>query len=246
MSGSESDSSSRAEALESFRRQYDLSDLPNSDLDLALTHRSRAYERALDADNERLEFLGDAILSAVASEYLYQTFPDDQEGNLSKKRGRLVSRALLGQRADELGLGPLLLLGVGEKKGGGEQRRSILGGALEALIGILYLRAGYEAAKKFVLDHVIIPLLPLLEEDSVEGDFKSALQEWTQRVHGSLPLYHRLADSGPDHDKTFWVEVEVKGERIAQGSGPRIKTAENEAARSALENLGQLRAEDSP
>jgi ribonuclease-3 len=227
----------RESLIEQFRRDFGLADLSREDVDLALTHRSYAFETGGIPDNERLEYLGDALLAAIASEHLYRVDPDAREGDLSKRRSRLVSRTLLGKRAGEMGLGPLLLLGRGERRTGGPHRRSVLGSALEALIGVIYLRRGYPEATRFVLDHVLSPLMAELAADADQGDYKSALQEWAQRVHECVPVYRRLSDHGPDHAKIFVVDVEVVGRSLGQGRGSRVKLAENDAARQALERI---------
>lgn len=225
---------SRDELLSRFRQRFDLENLSSEDIDLAFTHRSYAYEHDPMPDNERLEFLGDAILSSICSEYLYSNYPHAPEGELSKRRSRLVSRVLLGQRAEEMGLGALLLLGRGERRTGGGHRRSVLGSALESLIAIVYLRSSYDVTQSFVRTHVLEPLTVQIGEDEIHGDFKSALQEWSQEARGCIPVYTVVSDTGPDHAKAFYVEVEVDGERLAKGEGSRIKAAENDAARQAL------------
>lgn len=200
----------------------------------AMTHRSHAAERA-GADNERLEFLGDAVLGAAASEHLYAKHPNLAEGELSKLRSRLVSREMLGKRAAEMGLGGELRMGVGERRGGGATRLSNLGCALEALIGAVFHTAGYPAARDFVLRAVIGPIDAAEADEPTHGDYKSALQEWTQSHLGALPEYRRVGESGPDHDKRFAIEVWVAGEPWARAEAPRIKQAEVEAARLAYE-----------
>jgi ribonuclease-3 len=233
------ESETREELLERFCRSHGLENFPKEDLDAALTHRSYAFEHGAIPDNERLEFLGDALLATIASEYLYETDPEAREGELSKRRSRLVSRGLLGRRALEMGLGPLLLLGRGERATGGERRRSVLGSALEAVIAVVYLRLGFDACTRFVREQVVEPLAAAMAADALHGDYKSALQEWAQRVHASVPVYHRLSEVGPDHSKQFSVEVEVAGQRLARGHGPRIKIAENNAAREALADIAK-------
>jgi ribonuclease-3 len=163
--------------------------------------------------------------------------PAAAEGDLSKLRSRVVSRALLGRRAEEMGIGPLMLLGRGERQTGGARRRSVLGSALEALIGAIHLRLGPAASDRFARQCVIAPILEKIQGDEAPGDSKSALQEWSQRVHGCVPEYRRISDSGPDHAKAFAVEVSVAGRTLARGEGPRIKSAENQAARRALEAI---------
>lgn len=230
-------SSSRAELLDAFKKRFGISDSASSGLDVALTHGSYAYETGSRADNERLEFLGDAVLSSVAADYLYHRYPEADEGTLSKYRARLVSRAFFGRRARDMDLGPLLLLGRGERRNQGHERLSVLGSALEAVVGAVYLAEGYDAAREFALKHVLEPLAAELETEPMLDDFKSALQELTQRAGGSLPEYRLIEEEGPGHEKSFTVEVHVDGKAIAQATGSRIKGAENEAARRALEKL---------
>jgi len=227
----------RAMLSAEFRSQFGIEDIPLDDFDHALTHRSFTFEQNLNRDNERLEFLGDAILSSVVAAELYRRFPTEQEGELSKRRGNLVSRSMLGLRASEMGLGPLLLLGIGEERTGGTRRRSVLGSALEALIGVVYIHGGHDRARKFILEHVLDPILERTQTDTLQGDFKTALQELTHKHFSVLPRYRRVEETGPDHDKKFTVEVEVAGRSLGQASGSRVKTAENEAARIGLEVL---------
>lgn len=220
-------------------QDYALTDLSPRDFDLALTHRSYAYEAGAREDNERLEFLGDSVIAAITSEYLFTTEPGSSEGALSKKRSRLVSRHLLGRRAQDMGLGGLLLLGRGERDTGGAQRLSTLGSALEALVGIIYLRLGFPAAREFVRRHVMEDLVRLDAVERIQSDFKSMLQEWAQQHAHTLPAYIRVGEEGPDHDKKFFVQVELAGEILARASGARVKHAENEAARLALERIAR-------
>ncbi|MCL5271562.1 MAG: ribonuclease III [bacterium] len=206
-------------------------------LDQALTHRSFAFENNLAYDNERLEFLGDAIIAAVTSEYLYTTHPEADEGRLSKLRAHLVSRQLLGRRAGEMGLGGIILLGRGERETGGGKRWSILGSALEALVAVVYLRLGYATASQFIRRSILQPLAGVVPPRGVGDDFKSALQEWAQRVCRIVPVYARVGEEGPADSKSFHVEVKVAGRLLARGSGARIKAAENDAARRALDKI---------
>lgn len=202
----------------------------------AVTHRSFAFERG-GSDNERLEFLGDAVLAAIVSEHLYAEHPDLSEGELSKLRARVVSRTALGKRAAEMGLGAALRLGVGERKDGGEKRLTNLGSALEAVIGAIFLASGFEAARAFVAAHVIAQTEFRPEEAATHGDYKSALQEWTQKELGILPEYRRVGDSGPDHDKRFVIEVWLAGKYLARAEARKIKEAQNRAAREAYFNV---------
>jgi ribonuclease-3 len=233
-----SDASAPREVLiRQFQQAYGLEALTPARIDLALTHRSYANETGSSDDNERLEFLGDAVLAAASSAWLYHHFGEDDEGSLSKVRSHIVSRSMLGKRAKEMDIGPMLLLGRSEGNSGGRQRRSLLGSALEAVVGVLFLDAGYEAAARFVEAHIVQPSLEEIETGEWQGDFKSELQEWTQARSGATPEYRMVEESGPDHRKTFIVEVDIDGRAVARGAGTRIKTAENDAARLALMEL---------
>ncbi len=206
----------------------------------ALTHSSRRSElEAEDAgeDNEKLEFLGDAILGALVSEYLVTSFPHWSEGQLSKSRAKLVNAASLHSAAQRLGLGQYLRLGRGEEKTGGREKPAVLADAYEAVVAAIYLDAGLEAARQFVRRS-------LLDEASGEKahrlgqpDHKSGLQEFLQG-RGLPPASYRVVrESGPDHCKTFVIEVRVAGRTVASGSGANKKEAEQAAARLALEHF---------
>ena len=208
-------------------------------LDQSLTHRSYSFEHNLVWDNERLEFLGDALIGFVASAYLFERFPESNEGELSKMKATLVSRSMLGRRARDMGLGDLLLLGRGEEKGGGRHRLSLIGSALEALVGALHFEYGREAADDFVLRHIIEVVAHKLDSEAFT-DYKSRLQELIQKRHQQIPEYRTIDESGPDHDKRFCIEVSVQGEICGRGWGQRKKAAENAAAKQALQILGEL------
>lgn len=200
----------------------------------ALTHRSFANEyKTVDLpDNERLEFLGDAVLDLVISEYLMTQLPDMSEGQLTRIRADVVSMPGLAQVADSLDIAPAMLLGKGEERSGGREKSSLLADALEALIGAVFTDGGYEAART-----VVLPLfVPMLEQASkVEGlDFKSRLQEILQASQRALPIY-RVADaSGPAHERIFRVEVIVEDSVISSAEGRTKKSAEQAAAKLAL------------
>jgi len=198
----------------------------------ALTHKSYAYERGSVAHNERLEFLGDSVLSAVIAHRLFIRNPDEDEGHLSKRKAALVSRSTLADWAVRVGIGSYLLLGSGEESTGGRTRPSILSNALEAVIGAVYLDGGFEAARGFI--HSC-----LLDDDSefVETDFKSRLQEVVQKRHKVPPEYQLTHTAGPDHDKTFSVKVRLGGRILGVGEGKTKKEAEQDAARAALEKM---------
>jgi len=203
----------------------------------ALTHRSYAFEHDEMPDSERMEFLGDAVVGCVAADFLYRAFPEDAEGTLSKKKGYLVSRTELGRRAEELGLASLVLLGRGEENSGGRQRLSIVGSALEALVGALFLEKSLDCAlNRFIEERILKPALPALQKGA-HLDYKSRLQEFLQKNGPALPVYRKTGESGPAHKRVFSVDVYVADERLGTGEGQRIKTAENRAARQAYEAL---------
>ncbi len=204
----------------------------------ALTHSSLAHERGEGAaHNEQLEFLGDAVLGLVVSAYLVEGFPKRPEGQLSKIKAHLVSASHLFSVAERLSLGEYLQLGRGEEKSGGRAKRAVLVDALEALIAALYLDGGLEPARKFVERMVIGDHL----EAGIEGfpftDYKSALQEHLQGGKRAQPRYLVVEERGPEHHKTFAVEVRVGRQAVARAEGSTKKNAEQMAARSALKHL---------
>jgi ribonuclease-3 len=210
-------------------------------LEQALTHRSFCVESgpaAAAGDNEKLEFLGDAVLGLIASQYLVESFPDWEEGRLSRGRAGIVNAASLCAAARRLRLGEFLKLGRGEEKTGGREKSALLANAYEAILGAIYLDAGLEPARGFVQRSLLEPAIEEMAAGRfAETDHKSALQESLQR-RGVPPAEYRVSrESGPDHRKTFVVEVWVAGEPLASGSGNSKKEAEQAAARAALEHL---------
>ncbi|MFH1283199.1 MAG: ribonuclease III [bacterium] len=197
-------------------------------LELALTHKSHAVEKGKKEYNERLEFLGDSILSAVMADHLYHRYPLDNEGKLSRLKSQLVSRVALYHWAKELNLGEFIYLSQGEEQSGGRARDSILGNALEAIIGAIYLDRGYEKARKFILSKVSV------KRRIIETDFKSRLQENVQKKYQVIPDYRITKETGPDHNKTFSVDVWVKKKRFGSGDGRNKKEAEQNAAKQAM------------
>ena len=225
-------------------------------LDRALTHSSAVPElraaRGEDIafagsevqDNERLEFLGDAVLELLSSEFLLSHFPDWSEGQLSKSRARIVNAHSLEVAARSLSLGEHLRLGRGEEKTGGRDKPALLADAFEAVVAAIYLDGGLEPARE-LLQKTVFPLALESGERISESDRKSALQEYLQG-RGESPAEYRLAgETGPDHQKTFQVEVWAKGQCLACAEGNTKKEAEQRAARSALERLQQLEAQAS-
>lgn len=201
----------------------------------ALTHSSYANENRNLPFNERLEFLGDAVLSLITADLLYGKFPDMPEGQLTKLRSALVCTASLSGYARQISLGDFLLLGKGEDANGGRRRNSNLENAFEALIAAIYLDGGFASARKFV-----IPFL----ENSVEThqirfkDYKTKLQEIVQESHEETLNYVVVKESGPDHDKRYEVEVHLNSNVIGKGMGKSKKQAEQEAAKQALQLMG--------
>jgi ribonuclease-3 len=223
-------------------------------LERALTHSSLVPEMRIQpgdgaradapkSDNERFEFLGDAVLELLASEYLVEKFADWSEGRLSKARARIVNARTLEAAARRLELGEHLLLGRGEEKTGGREKAALLADAFEAVLGAVYLDGGLTAARN-VLQKVLFDSVEL-DADEAAADSKSALQEHLQ-ARGEGPAEYKLArESGPDHRKTFAIEVLVKGGRLGEGQGRTKKEAEQAAAGNALERLRQTELKES-
>ena len=202
----------------------------------ALAHSSYANERWHNSlmSNERLEFLGDSILGMLVADYLYRTFPDRPEGELTRMRADMVCERALAKIAAQIGLGGHLLLGKGEEQGGGRGRDSILADAVESVIAACYLDGGMEAAKGFI-DRFVLTRVPVA--GLANADYKTALQELVQQKRNQSLVYSLVGESGPDHDKVFQVELTLNGSLIGRGSGGSKKRAEQEAARVALEAL---------
>ncbi|MGB5552526.1 MAG: ribonuclease III [Thermoanaerobaculia bacterium] len=205
-------------------------------LEAALTHTSWANEQGVEDDYERLEFLGDAILGAVAASWLYDRRPDLDEGELSKLKSYVVSESVLAEHAEHLGLGQYLRLGVGESRSGGREKRSLLADAMEAILGAVYQDGGLEAARGVALQLLESALGERVEISELR-DPKTALQEAAQTRGGSLPEYRHVAEEGPDHKKRFHVECWVDGLFLGEGDGSTKKQAEQRAARVALAAL---------
>ena len=208
-------------------------------LEHAMTHASRANEDVSGgvSDNESLEFLGDAVLGFVVADLLFREFPEYDEGQKSKIKAALVSTATLARQAERLALGDHLLLGRGEEKTGGRRKQALLADGYEALIAAIYLDGGVEQVWAFIARE-FEPLLADVRQHGVAGqDYKSALQEHLQSRDQPLPEYRLAGSIGPDHRKQFQVEVVLRGEAVAEGTGPSKKEAEQEAARLALDRL---------
>jgi ribonuclease-3 len=211
-------------------------------LDRALTHRSFANERLGEncQHNEAMEFLGDSVLGFVVSAWLLERFPDLSEGKLSKMKAHLVSESRLVELAETLELGSYILLNRGEEKTGGRQKHALLADAYEALIGVLYVDGGIAVAEKFLRRELREKLSCIDPSSMIGADYKSALQEKLQAVGGPSPDYVVVEVLGPDHRRTFRIELRIGRSALSMGEGRTIKLAQQEAARVALESSDDL------
>lgn len=206
----------------------------------ACTHRSYLNENQNwpFSHNERLEFLGDAVLELVITERLFKKYPDDDEGHLTSVRAALVNYISLAQVAHEISLGDFILLSKGEERDTGRAREVILANAFEALLGAIYLDGGYEVVAHFIDTYVFVHTQEIIDKQLFK-DAKSLLQERAQEKFKTTPAYQVLDESGPDHRKEFLVGVFFKDKKIAEGKGYSKQEAEVEAAKSALEGLNE-------
>ncbi len=202
----------------------------------ALTHSSYANERWHNSllSNERLEFLGDSVLGMLVAEYLFRTFPDRPEGELTRMRADMVCEQTLAAAANKIGMGQHLLLGHGEEQGGGRSRNSILADAMESVIAACFLDGGIQAALKVVQQFILVEV-PVTKLHN--ADYKTQLQELVQQKKNQVLSYSLVGESGPDHDKKFEVQVRLNGDVVGSGSGSSKKRAEQMAAASAIEKL---------
>ena len=210
-------------------------DFENIDLLVtALTHRSylNEHKKSASEHNERLEFLGDAVLELVTTYFLFSNY-DKPEGILTAWRSALVRTESIGAAGERLGYEKLIRMSRGEKQGSARARQQILANAFEATTGAIYLDKGYEAAKKYITDNILSTLPQILEEESWR-DPKSYLQEISQARDGFTPIYKVLKEDGPDHDKNFTLGVFVGDKKMGEGEGPSKQTAQQEAAREAI------------
>jgi ribonuclease-3 len=225
----------REKELQEIEAKLGISFLNKILLNQSLTHSSYGHENNCP-DNERLEFLGDAVLKLVMSEYVYNKFPASAEGDLTKFRATVISDDTLGKVGKKFDLGQYLLLSGNEKKSGGHKRKSNVANALEALIGAVYLDSGLGKARDMIVDQ-LRDEVEVVSRAGYIKDYKSALQEYTQKNKWELPFYHVIKETGPRHRRVFWMEVKVKGKRYGIGRGPNKKEAEQRAATIALKKL---------
>ncbi|MCX7615327.1 MAG: ribonuclease III [Clostridiales bacterium] len=210
-------------------------------LKTALTHSSFANENRSKKlkSNERLEFLGDSVLGFLCAEYLLNTHPDYPEGELTKIRAAIVCEQALFEVSDRIGLREHLCLGCGEEASGGRSRPSILADAVESLLAAIYLDGGIDAAHQFAMEFIIIPQEKLAIKGKAFKDYKTALQEIVQKNHEEVLSYRVKSEEGPDHDKTFTVELMLNSNVFSEGTGRSKKEAEQMAAKAALALMGQ-------
>ena len=225
------------DALEHLERELGVVLSDGDLLRLALTHRSFAFEAGGLPTNERLEFLGDAVLGLVVTDFIYRRFPGEPEGRLAKLRAAVVNSAALARVARRLALGEAVLLGRGEELSGGRDKDSILADTLEAVIGAVYLDRGISEVTA-TLERLFAPLVEELASSRASLDYKTSLQEYTAAHLASLPVYE-VTEEGPDHDKRFTAEVLIEGQARGTGHGRSKKEAEQAAAREAYTQLAR-------
>ncbi|MBO5137417.1 MAG: ribonuclease III [Spirochaetaceae bacterium] len=210
-------------------------------LDMAFHHRSATNEVASNGiryNNERLEFLGDAVLGMATASYLYETMVGVPEGELARIKSVVVSEMTLAPIALDMGIDRYLVLGKGEELSGGRRKKAILADAVEAVIGAYYLDSGYQAAEKLVL-HLIVPEIDKVLAKRHHKDYKTMLQEFYQKKYKTCPVYEQIKCTGPDHDRTFWVSARLGNVSYGPATGKSKKEAEQAAARIAWEAIGE-------
>lgn len=231
----------RKERLAEVREFAEENQIPVQNIQLlntALTHTSYANEHKNEVihDNERLEFLGDAVLDLVVGEYLFLRFPSWPEGELTRAKASAVCKPACAECAAKFQVGKYMRLGKGEELSGGRTRISILGDAFEAVIGAIYLDNNYEVAARFILGH-LKKFLDLIDQGDYDHDYKSDLQELAQK-HGDVDIrYDVVRDEGPDHDKTIWMKIMINGKDFGTGVGKNKKEAARKAAKEAIERI---------
>lgn len=225
--------------IQAFENSLGLSFNEPALLRQAFTHRSYLNEHRgeVEGHNERLEFLGDAVLELISTHFLYEKFPEKNEGELTALRAALVNAVICAEVANLLGMNDYLLLSKGEAKDTGRARNILLANAFEALVGAIYIDQGYEAARTFI-EKYLFPKIDEIVRNKLWRDSKSTLQEKVQEVEGVTPAYTVMKETGPDHDKQFIVGVYAGGTLLSQGEGKSKQEAEQDAATKALEAKG--------
>lgn len=225
----------REKSLQELENKIGVSFLNKILLNQSLTHSSFGNEKKVP-DNERLEFLGDAVLKLVISEYLYNKFPTHAEGELTKIRAVVISDETLAKIGKRYYVGDYILLNANEKKSGGQKRKSNIANAIEALIGAVYLDAGIGKVRDLIIEFLREEIEIVSHVDYIR-DYKSTLQEYTQKRKWDLPRYRVIKESGPRHRRVFWMEVKIKGRRYGVGRGANKKESEQKAASMALKRV---------
>jgi len=238
---------SRKRELLLFQNHADLRFRKLDFLNLAFSHRSYANESQNSIDNnEKLEFLGDSILGLVVSEYLFYLLPDKAEGELARIKSFVVSENILSNIARKIKIDNYILIGKGEEYSGGRSKKAILADCLEAIIGAYYLDSGLKDTRSFILEHIIPETMKVIE-DKHDKDYKTLLQEFVQKKYKTYPKYKLVKKTGPDHDKTFAVEVKIKEKTLGCGEGKNKKAAEQNAAKIAytayIAKFGKIESE---
>ena len=230
----------RRKELESLMEKLEISVTDYTEINSSLTHPSFVFEK--DASrvehNQRMEFLGDAVVGLVIAEYLYHRFPEKKEGELTKMRAAIVCEPALAESARQMHLGRYIQMGKGERLGGGEQRSSNLADAWEALVGALYLQLGVPGVRHFILTHLQKTIESVAQGNY--GDFKTRLQELIQKNPDAEIEYQIIEEKGPDHDKVFQAGLFINSELISKGEGKTKKEAEQLAAKEALLKFGEI------
>lgn len=227
----------RMNSIDEFKKNIAVEFKDNDLLLLALTHRSYVNEhRSVTQHNERLEFLGDAVLELITSDYLFNTYPDRAEGDLTSFRAALVRTESLAETALNIGVGENIRLSKGEEDTGGRSKSYLLANALEAIIGAIYLDQGYEKAKEFV-HTFLIKKIDYIVANRLDIDSKTKIQELAQAKYKVTPFYEVIEEEGPDHDKKFTVVVKINEKEIGKGIGTSKQKAEEEAAKEGVKYI---------
>ena len=230
-------SSDRRKELQLFERQAAIKFRRLELLNLAFAHRSYANETQEQFDNnEKLEFLGDSVLGLVVAEYLFEQLSDRAEGDLAKIKSFVVSEDSLAEIARKLKVDNFILIGKGEEYSGGRTKKALLADAMEAIIGAYFIDSGFRASRKFILRY-LIPEINKVLENRHKKDYKTLLQELVQKTYKTYPRYSLVKKTGPEHSKTFWIEVAVENETYGPGTGKNKKEAEQNAAAIAYKSL---------
>lgn len=233
-------SSDRSKKLKEFCKRLSIKFNDPELLDLAFHHRSYSNENLRDRheNNERLEFLGDSVLGMSTATFLYEDMLENPEGDLSKIKSAVVSEKSLAPIARRIGIPQMLILGKGEEMSGGRDKDAILADCVEAVIGAYYLDSGFEAAEELVLSFMI-PEIRKMQQDKGQKDYKTLLQEYFQKKYKTCPVYELVKNTGPDHEKVFWIKVKLNEKSYGPCPGKSKKAAEQNVAKLAWETINK-------